>query len=49
MLCIVPSDDDKLAFLVEIENINDVETAGTIACARRANASPKNQSDNVDE
>jgi hypothetical protein len=49
MLDIVPSHDDKLALLIEIEDVDNVQSSGTIARAWRANAPPENQSHDIDE
>jgi hypothetical protein len=49
MLCVVPADNDKLAFLIKIEHIDNVESAGTIAGAWRADFFSKNQSENINE
>jgi hypothetical protein len=49
MFGIVAPDDDKLALLVEIENIDNVQTPGAIARAWRANAAAENQSYDIDK
>ena len=49
MLCVVAPDNDQLTLLVEIEHIDNVETAGTITRARRTDAASENQSHDVDK
>lgn len=49
MLGIVATDDNELTLLVEIENIDNVQTPGAIARTRRADAPPENQSHDIDE
>ncbi len=49
MFGIVAPDDDKLTLLVEIENIDNIQTPGAIARAWRANAPSENQSHDIDK
>jgi ribosomal 30S subunit maturation factor RimM len=49
MLGIVTSHDDELALLVEIKDINDIETARSITGAGRTYAAAENQPEDIDE
>lgn len=49
MLDIVATNDNKLTFPIEFENVDDIETAWPIAGSGRTNTAAENEPENVDE
>lgn len=49
MFGVVAADDHKLPFAIEIENIDDVQPARAFFRACRANSSPEQKAENVND